>query len=52
MALVGLGDRPLVIFSVIFATLLLVLVNADDIFLEWQVEIDTTIKPVLIDQPV
>ncbi|CAH1438062.1 unnamed protein product [Lactuca virosa] len=27
-------------------------VNADDIYLEWQVNIDTTIKPVSIDQPV
>ncbi|KAL8193155.1 hypothetical protein R6Q57_027059 [Mikania cordata] len=33
-------------------TVLLVLVNADDIFHEWQVNVDTTIKPISVDQPV
>ncbi|MFS8012396.1 putative laccase [Helianthus anomalus] len=44
--------RFCLIHFVSFTTLLLVLVNADDIFLEWQVNIDTTIKPVSVDQPV
>ncbi|KVI09673.1 hypothetical protein Ccrd_011936 [Cynara cardunculus var. scolymus] len=50
MALVG--NRSWLIFFIAFAALLLVLVNGDDVFLEWQVNIDTTIKPVLADQPV
>ncbi|KAI3799669.1 hypothetical protein L1987_34968 [Smallanthus sonchifolius] len=50
MALVA--HRFWLIFYVGFLTLLLMLVNADDIFLEWKVNIDTMIKPVLIDQPV
>ncbi|KAL9992384.1 putative laccase [Helianthus debilis subsp. tardiflorus] len=44
--------RFCLIHFVSFTTLLLVLVNADEIFLEWQVNIDTTIKPVSVDQPV
>ncbi|PWA76549.1 hypothetical protein CTI12_AA231680 [Artemisia annua] len=50
MALVR--DRSRLVFTITLLTLLLVLVNADDIFLEWQVNIDTTIKPALVDQPV
>lgn len=45
------GDRSWLIFSITFLTSL-VLVNAVDIFLEWQVNIDTTIKPISVDQPV
>ncbi|XP_042755707.1 L-ascorbate oxidase homolog [Lactuca sativa] len=49
-----LGEFPWLNFYVAFAALMLqaIFVNADDIYLEWQVNIDTTIKPVLIDQPV
>lgn len=50
MAFIGL--RFWLIFLVSSTALLLVSVNADDIFLEWQVNINATIKPVSVDQPV
>ncbi|XP_076957301.1 monocopper oxidase-like protein SKU5 [Bidens hawaiensis] len=46
------GHHFWLVFLVSITTPLHVLVNADDIFLEWQVNIDTTIKPVSVDQPV
>ncbi|KAJ9540131.1 hypothetical protein OSB04_026637 [Centaurea solstitialis] len=50
MALVG--SRSWLIFFIAFAASLLISVNAEDVFLDWQVNIDTTIKPVSVDQPV
>uniref|UniRef100_UPI001CB9D5F2 monocopper oxidase-like protein SKS1 n=1 Tax=Erigeron canadensis TaxID=72917 RepID=UPI001CB9D5F2 len=46
------GHCLCIIYYVTFTTLLPLLVNADDIFLEWQVNIDTTIRPISVDQPV
>ncbi|XP_071708096.1 monocopper oxidase-like protein SKS1 [Rutidosis leptorrhynchoides] len=47
-----IGNRSWLIFYITVVTTLLVLVTADNIFLEWQVNIDTTIKPIAVDQPV
>ncbi|PON35655.1 Copper-resistance protein [Parasponia andersonii] len=42
----------MITFSALFITALFAGANAIDIFLEWHVALDTTIRPVLVDQPV
>ncbi|KAJ7974997.1 monocopper oxidase-like protein SKU5 [Quillaja saponaria] len=50
MASTGYG-RGLVLYAILFAVLVAGS-NAIDIFLEWKVTFDTTIKPVTVDQPI
>ncbi|XP_062089093.1 monocopper oxidase-like protein SKU5 [Humulus lupulus] len=42
----------LIIYAALVITALFSETNAIDIFLEWNVALDTTIRPVLVDQPV
>lgn len=52
MAVFG-GNRPwLIIFAFLFGLTLVRIANGENIFLEWHVAIDSSIKPALADQPV
>lgn len=50
-AMAWLCDPPLLIVWVV-ALFLLQVTNGAEIFLEWHVALNTTIKPVSVDQPV
>lgn len=52
MAFVGNNSSVLLLLGTSFVLLASVAVNGEDFFHEWRVAIDTTIKPVLANQPV
>ncbi|CAL5343290.1 unnamed protein product [Camellia sinensis] len=52
MVALASGDRWRLIFCQTILTLVVTIARSEEIFLEWHVTIDLTLKPMSVDQPV